>query len=628
MDNIDQNKIDITEIDLVDLDEMPEDTTPEQTEAEDFSDDFDHAEIDAPEVDLNDVDIDLDIPDVTLDSPEVDVVDLDLDISDLDLPEDTQNPSDLDDIDVPDVVLSEPEVDMDVTLADLADLDVFDSAGDSEEDIDLDVMVFDEKPDQIQTAGAQEKPQPVEEKFDEADAPDETPDCHSEQSEESTGKETDTTEDEATVTVISSEVERSPNAEQTETSEDAPTEEKTEEETAEDPVAEEETPDCHSEQSEESPGKETETSEDEATGTVISSEVERSPNAEQNETTEDAPTEEEGSDEKAIPEEDLEAYRDIQAVTADSEMVDLTGFKARSRAKDEKEAAKKKKSKKPAFDLFAHRTKNKSINARIAAAEPILYFYNAVLDKKGSVLFINVYQVLQDRFMGKVVPHQYTAVAEGSGRIEELNTICVQEVVKQCNQFPDYKFAVQISSRFFTKPNVLEKLVNQAQTENNNLIFAFDAISLQNIGIAAKTGLAMLKNRGISVLLDNAELISMNLLTELDYDIIRVDSRYYEREGEKTYSYLQFLIKFAHEIGITTCATFCDEDKIADYMLENGIDGVQGCAVSNPVRTVPNTIKAITLLDSMVNYHEEDLDFYHQQELAQTAEIGATSGRR
>ena len=590
MDNIDQNKIDITEIDLVDLEEMPEETTPEQTEAEDFSDDFDHAEIDAPEVDLNDVDIDLDIPDVTLDSPDVDVVDdLDLDIPDLDLPEDTQNPSDLDDIDVPDVVLSEPEVDMDVTLADLADLDVFDSAGDSEEDIDLDVMVFDEKPDQIQTAGAQEKPQPVEEKFDEADAPDETPG-----------------------TVISSEVEETPNAEQNETSEDAPTEEKTEEETAEDPVAEEET----------------DTTEDEATGTVISSEVERSPNAEQDETSEDVPTEEEDSDEKAIPEEDLEAYRDIQAVTADSEMVDLTGFKARSRAKDEKEAAKKKKSKKPAFDLFAHRTKNKSINARIAAAEPILYFYNAVLDKKGSVLFINVYQVLQDRFMGKVVPHQYTAVAEGSGRIEELNTICVQEVVKQCNQFPDYKFAVQISSRFFTKPNVLEKLVNQAQTENNNLIFAFDAVSLQNIGIAAKTGLAMLKNRGISVLLDNAELISMNLLTELDYDIIRVDSRYYEREGEKTYSYLQFLIKFAHEIGITTCATFCDEDKIADYMLENGIDGVQGCAVSNPVRTVPNTIKAITLLDSMVNYHEEDLDFYHQQALAQTAEIGATSGRR
>ena len=461
-----------------------------------------------------------------------------------------------------------------------------------------------------------------------------SPYCHSERSEESPGKETETTEDETTDIVISSEVERSPNAEQTETPEvdlndvdidlDVPdvTLDSPEVDVVDDldldlpdlDLPEDtETPDCHSEQSdspychsersEESPGKETETSED-------------------------APTEEEGSDEKAIPEEDLEAYRDIQSVTADSEMVDLTGFKARSRAKDEKEAAKKKKSKKPAFDLFAHRTKNKSINARIAAAEPILYFYNAVLDKKGSVLFINVYQVLQDRFMGKVVPHQYTAVAEGSGRIEELNTICVQEVVKQCNQFPDYKFAVQISSRFFTKPNVLEKLVNQAQTENNNLIFAFDAVSLQNIGIAAKTGLAMLKNRGISVLLDNAELISMNLLTELDYDIIRVDSRYYEREGEKTYSYLQFLIKFAHEIGITTCATFCDEDKIADYMLENGIDGVQGCAVSNPVRTVPNTIKAITLLDSMVNYHEEDLDFYHQQELAQTDEIGATSGRR
>ena len=334
------------------------------------------------------------------------------------------------------------------------------------------------------------------------------------------------------------------------------------------------------------------------------------------------------NEDKAIPEEDLEAYRELKAGNDDSEMVDLSDFKAQSRGKEEKEAAKKKKSKKPAFDLFAHRTKIKSVNARIAAAEPLLYFYNAVVDKRGKIMFINVYQVLQDRFMGKIVPHQYTAIAEGSGRIEDLNTICVQEVVKQCNQYPEYKFAIQISSRFFTKPNVLEKLVSQAKTENNNLIFAFDAVSLQNIGIAAKTGLAMLKNRGISILLDNSELISMSILTDLDYDYIRVDSRYYEKPSEKTYSYLQFFVKFAHEIGVTTCATFCDEDKIADYMLENGIDGIQGCAVSNPIRTVPNALKAITLLDSMINYHEEELDFYNQQEQALMAEVGATSGRR
>lgn len=348
----------------------------------------------------------------------------------------------------------------------------------------------------------------------------------------------------------------------------------------------------------------------------------------------DLPPEPTAPVEKEIPEEDLDEYRAEATAAGDGEMVDLSDFKVEKRSDKEKAAAAdKKKKKKPKFDIFSNRNKAKSVNAVIAASDPLLYFYNAALNKKGDILYFNVYQVLQDRFMGKVVPHQYVAIAEGSSRIEELNTICVEEVVKQCNQYPQYLFVVQISARFFTRPNALDKLAKAAQTDNHNLIFAFDAISLQNIGIAAKTGLTMLKNQGILALLDNTELISMSTLTELDYDYIRVDSRYYERGTEKNYAYLQLLIKFAHEIGITTSATFCDTDNISDYMLQNGIDAVQGYAVSKPMRTVPNAVKELTLLDSMVNYVEPE-DEYIESGAAQgnggqaAPVIGAGSGRR
>src|SRR5574344_1926783 len=45
-------------------------------------------------------------------------------------------------------------------------------------------------------------------------------------------------------------------------------------------------------------------------------------------------------------------------------------------------------------------------------------------------------------------------------------------------------------------------------------------------------------------------------------------------------------------------------------MLENGIDGVQGYAVSKPMRTVPNAIKEMTLLVSMINYVEPEDETY------------------
>lgn len=268
------------------------------------------------------------------------------------------------------------------------------------------------------------------------------------------------------------------------------------------------------------------------------------------------------------------------------------------REKKRKEEERKRK-RQEENDIFANRYNAKTINAAVAQSDPIIYFYNVALNKDGTIRLFNVFQVLQDRFVGKMIPQLWTAVAEASDRVLELNEANLIEQLDVCKEYPSYQFVISVSTRFFTKPAVLEKLLGHITEPITNLVMAFDSVSLQNLGAAAKTGLAQIKEKGIKVLLDNTEKVSMTTLSELEFDYIRIDSRYYELGNFKAEGFLRLLTGFAHEQDIPTIATFCDNEDMAEYMFYMGVDAVQGNAVSRPMRTVPNAIKNVTLLESM-----------------------------
>lgn len=301
----------------------------------------------------------------------------------------------------------------------------------------------------------------------------------------------------------------------------------------------------------------------------------------------------------AQEEELLEQYRNQMGDTH-AELADVSEYK-NFRKQTKSAGPDRSKNKTSDFDIFANRYKAKTLNAAVAATDPIVYFYNACLRANGTVMLFNVYQVLQDRFVGKLIPQLFTSVAEASSKIEELNLANLLAQLPVCQEFPQYDFVISVSARFFTKPAILEKLLrNVPDPAPANLVMAFDCVSLQNIGVAAKTGLGALKERGIKVLLDNTERVSMTSLTDLDYDYIRVDSRYYEMGNPRAESFLRLILDMAKEQGVGTVATYCDNEDMAEYMLFMGVDAVQGNACSRPMRTVPNAVKAVTLLQSML----------------------------
>ena len=236
--------------------------------------------------------------------------------------------------------------------------------------------------------------------------------------------------------------------------------------------------------------------------------------------------------------------------------------------------------------LEMQRSKAKTINAGVALATPIVYFYDAAINEEGKVQYLNVQQVLNDKFLGKMIPQEYFAMAEGSSRIEELNFIALESIVKDCNEHPDIRFVTKISCRLLLKQETLTKLVDKMRTEHGNLILAFDCAMLEAVGFAGISAINTLKSQGALIMIDNAESASMRVLTEYDFDYLRLDARYYNGDSTKRLAHLDMITGYADVQNIITTSINCEHKEDARILLDHGVKVIQGDAVARPMRLI------------------------------------------
>ena len=236
--------------------------------------------------------------------------------------------------------------------------------------------------------------------------------------------------------------------------------------------------------------------------------------------------------------------------------------------------------------LELQRSKAKTINAGVALATPIVYFYDAAINEAGEVQYLNVQQVLNDKFLGKMIPQEYFAMAESSTRIEELNFFAVETLVKDCNENPDLRFATKISCRLLLKQETLTKLVDKMKTEHGNLILAFDCAMLEAVGFVGISAINTLKSQGALIMIDNAESASMRVLTEYDFDYLRLDARYYNGDSAKRLAHLDMITGYADVQNIVTTSINCEHKEDARILLDHGVKVIQGDAVARPMRLI------------------------------------------
>ena len=241
--------------------------------------------------------------------------------------------------------------------------------------------------------------------------------------------------------------------------------------------------------------------------------------------------------------------------------------------------------------LDALRQQATTIKGAVALTEPIVYFYNVARDNENNVAYVCVQQVLNDKFLGKMLPQQFFAIAEQSERIHTLNLWCVQEAVKACNENPTLTFVTQASARLLLNKQMLERLKKAVVTENNNLVLAFDCALLEDIGEKSLIALRELATTGVKMMIDNTESAGLRVLTEYPIDYLRFDGRYYKEENERKAAHLDMILGYAKVQGIKTSALYVDTVKQAKFLLSHGVESLEGDVVGTPVRLVHNAVK-------------------------------------
>lgn len=246
--------------------------------------------------------------------------------------------------------------------------------------------------------------------------------------------------------------------------------------------------------------------------------------------------------------------------------------------------------------LDAMRQQAKTIKAAVAMTEPIVYFYDSAVDSESMLAYMNVQQVLNDKFMGKVLPQQYFAIAESSDRIVDLNMLTLKRVVEDCNQNPKIMFATKVSARLLGKKTTLDRLLKTVRTDNHNLILAFDSALLEAMGEVGLEGVTALKQNDIKIMIDGTENSGLKILTEYPITYLRFDARYYKENVKSTVSHLDMLTGYCKVQGIITTTEYVENTKVARFFQTHGVDLIQGPAVCEPKRTIYNAVKGIKKL--------------------------------
>jgi EAL domain-containing protein (putative c-di-GMP-specific phosphodiesterase class I) len=248
-------------------------------------------------------------------------------------------------------------------------------------------------------------------------------------------------------------------------------------------------------------------------------------------------------------------------------------------------------SKKGRARLDAMRQQATTIKGAVAMTEPIVYFYDTASNSDNTLAYINVQQVLNDKFMGKILPQQYFAVAESSERIVDLVLLTLKRVVEDCNQYPKILFVAKISARLLAKNTTFEKLLKAVATDNQNLILAFDSALLEALGDVGLNAMNKLKQNDIKIMIDGTENAGLKILTEYPISYLRFDARYYKETIKSTVSHLDMLTGYCKVQGIMTTAEYVDNTKTARFLQTHGVEQIQGPVVCEPKRMIYSAVK-------------------------------------
>ncbi len=245
---------------------------------------------------------------------------------------------------------------------------------------------------------------------------------------------------------------------------------------------------------------------------------------------------------------------------------------------------------------------NSTAYAKRTQYKPIDFFFRGVVDaktKNKKVAFIDVFQILNDRYLGRMSVCNYFVIAENSVRINELNIIALEElknydlVMRENFLIPDnIIYSVPISVRFLENEKDFEILVSalkDCKYKKTAIILSFFGNTLVRLDAEGKKRYNYLRRLGYKTCAAafGEDYNSLDIFSALNFDYLRCEAQYFDSSQSKK-KVLSMLIKFCAANKIALIMEGVDSPAQYARFKREGVKYLTGRAVSKLTRWINN----------------------------------------
>ena len=291
-------------------------------------------------------------------------------------------------------------------------------------------------------------------------------------------------------------------------------------------------------------------------------------------------------EEKVVVEETT-SFKRVKKKLSPAEMKKRREKRKEKFAKDVEEKARKKEMKQMSSNEKRKATNQVPDKVSIAKKMPFSYYYNVSKDAYGKIVYCNVYQLMNDKKLGRIYQPQYFELAEQSSRIFEINELLIKHAIGICLLLPEVKFVCQVSPRFLETKELAKKLELLLENAPSNLILSFNARPLVITGSPGRKRLeTLVKKYKLTLMLDQLETERTSLLFEFPIKFARVDLRYYQEKDIAKTTFIKFMSDYCKSQDITLCARYVNSKEQRTWVFANGIKYIEGDIVQKIKNTV------------------------------------------
>jgi len=245
---------------------------------------------------------------------------------------------------------------------------------------------------------------------------------------------------------------------------------------------------------------------------------------------------------------------------------------------------------------------NTTTYAKRTQYKPIDFFFRGVVDSKSKnkkVVFVDAFQVLNDRYLGRMNASNYFAIAESSVRINELNIIALEElrnydlVMRENFLIPDNViYSLPISTRFFENEKdfgVLIDAIKDVKYKKSNLILCFYASTVVKMTAEQISRYNYLRKFGYKtcIIEFGDSYNSLDIFSVVNFDYLRCESSYFDASPQKK-KVLQMIVNYCKVNKVGLIMDGVDQPSQYQRYKREGITLITGRSCSKLSRWVTN----------------------------------------